>query len=130
MGAIGYLYKRTLINRTKMALKKPVTYLYLALLLLFTRQDGGLVRVQIDSETVMELPLGQDTRIALGEDGHANTLVIRDGTAQVVEADCPDQVCVMQGWLEDDIIPIACLPSGLVIQMENAPDNGVDRAVG
>ena len=102
----------------------------LALLLLFTRQDGGLVRVQIDSETVMELPLGQDTRIALGEDGHANTLVIRDGTAQVVEADCPDQVCVMQGWLEDDIIPIACLPSGLVIQMENAPDNGVDRAVG
>ena len=50
----------------------------LALLLLFTRQEGGLVRVQIDSETVMELPLDQDTRIALGEDGHANTLVIRD----------------------------------------------------
>ena len=35
MGAIGYLYKRTLINRTKMALKKPVTYLYLALLLFY-----------------------------------------------------------------------------------------------
>ncbi len=35
MGAIGYLYKRTMINRAKMALKKPVTYLYLALLLFY-----------------------------------------------------------------------------------------------
>ncbi len=55
---------------------------------------------------------------------------VSEGKIRVCEADCPDQVCVMQGWLEDDIIPIACLPSGLVIQMENAPDNGVDRAVG
>lgn len=100
----------------------------LALLLLFTRQDGGLVRVQIDSETVMELPLGQDTRIALGEDGHANTLVIRDGTAQVVEADCPDQVCVRQGAVRYAGESIVCLPHKLVITIEGGQTGGVDGA--
>ena len=34
MGAIAYLYKRTLINRIKMALRKPGTY-FLLLVLLF-----------------------------------------------------------------------------------------------
>ncbi len=35
MGAIGYLYKKTLINKTKTALRKPVTYFYIALLLFY-----------------------------------------------------------------------------------------------
>lgn len=35
MGAIGYLYRRTLINRIKMALKKPVTYFYIVLILFY-----------------------------------------------------------------------------------------------
>ncbi len=32
MGAIGYLYRRTLINNVKRALRKPVTYVYIAII--------------------------------------------------------------------------------------------------
>ncbi len=35
MGAIGYLYRRTLINRIKVALHKPVTYFYIVLILFY-----------------------------------------------------------------------------------------------
>lgn len=35
MGAIGYLYRRTLANRIKMAMHKPVTYFYIALVLIY-----------------------------------------------------------------------------------------------
>lgn len=35
MGAIGYLYQRTLINRIRTALHKPVTYLYIVLVLFY-----------------------------------------------------------------------------------------------
>ncbi len=35
MGAIGFLYRRTLINRIKMALKKPVTYVYAVFILFY-----------------------------------------------------------------------------------------------
>ena len=66
----------------------------LALFLYATRQGGGTVRVQVDGAVVMELPLDQDTQVSLGEDGHVNTLVVQDGTAQVTAATCPDQVCV------------------------------------
>lgn len=35
MGAIGYLYRKTLCNRIKRALRKPVTYFYLAIILFY-----------------------------------------------------------------------------------------------
>lgn len=35
MGAIGYLYRRTLVNRIKMALRKPVTYFYIVVILFY-----------------------------------------------------------------------------------------------
>lgn len=35
MGAVGYLYKRTMVNRVRMALRRPVTYVYIALVLFY-----------------------------------------------------------------------------------------------
>lgn len=98
----------------------------LALFLLLTRQGGGLVRVQIGGETVMELPLDQDVRIVLGEGGHTNTLVIAGGAAQVTAADCPDQICVRQGAVRYNGESIVCLPHRLVVTIEGGQGNGVD----
>lgn len=36
----------------------------------------------------------------------------------MLEADCPDQVCVHAGWLTDSAAPIVCLPHRLVIRLE------------
>lgn len=35
MGAVGYLYRRTFINRVKMALHKPITYFYIVVVLFY-----------------------------------------------------------------------------------------------
>ena len=35
MGAIGYLYRRTLVNRIKMALRRPITYFYIVVILFY-----------------------------------------------------------------------------------------------
>lgn len=98
----------------------------LALFLYVTRQDGGYVSVQVDGETHMELPLSQDTRVVLGEGEHTNVLVIEDGTAQVVEASCPDQICVNQGAIRYAGESIVCLPHRLVVTVEGGQSNGVD----
>ena len=100
----------------------------LALFLFATRQAGGTVRVQVDGETVLELPLGEDTRIVLGDEGRANTLVIEDGTARVAEADCPDQVCVRHGAIQYEGESIVCLPHRLVVTVEGGEVNDVDAA--
>ena len=50
-------------------------------------------------------------------DGY-NTILIEPGRICVEDADCPDQICVMEGWLPDFGFPIACLPHNLLIVME------------
>jgi hypothetical protein len=102
----------------------------LALFLLLTRQDGGIVRVQVDGETVMELPLDRDTQVVLGEGEHTNTLVIQNGTAQVVEASCPDRVCVRHGAIQYEGESIVCLPHRLVVSIEGGAGNDVDGTAG
>ena len=100
----------------------------LALFLWITRQTGGYVSVQVDGEVLMELPLSEDTRIVLGEGEHTNVLVIEDGMARVVEADCPDQICVNQGAVRYAGESIVCLPHKLVVTVEGGRPNDVDAS--
>jgi hypothetical protein len=52
--------------------------------------------------------------------GVHNTGHVDRGSIRVTEADCPDQICVHQGSITDDSLPIACVPHRLVIQIEEA----------
>ena len=98
----------------------------LALFLWFTRQSGGYVSVQADGETVMELSLRQDVWIVLGEGERTNTLVIENGRARVVEATCPDRICVNQWPVQYEGESIVCLPHKLVITVKGGQPNDVD----
>ena len=102
----------------------------MALFLWLTRQAGGTVSVQVDGKVVMELPLGEDRSLVLGEGEHTNTLVIRDGTAQVVEASCPDKICVGQGAIQYTGESIVCLPHKLVITVQGGLSPDIDAAAG
>ena len=42
---------------------------------------------------------------------------MEQGRIRVSQADCPDQVCVDQGWIADGTVPIVCLPHKLVIEI-------------
>ena len=102
----------------------------LALFLWLTRQTGGIVIVQIDGERVMELPLDEDRSLVLGGGAHTNTLVIEGGKARVVEASCPDQICVRQGAVQYAGESIVCLPHKLVITVQGGAVSGVDGSTG
>ena len=102
----------------------------LALFLWLTRQTGGTVSVRIDGKAVMELPLSEDRSLVLGEGEHTNTLVIRDGKAQVVEASCPERICVGHGAIQYAGESIVCLPHKLVITVQGGAAGGVDGSTG
>lgn len=101
----------------------------LALFLYVTRETGGYVSVQIDGETITEFPIGDNVRVVLGTGEHTNTLVIEGGTARVVEASCPDQICVRQGAVRYAGESIVCLPHRLVITVEGGQMDDVDATV-
>ena len=54
---------------------------------------------------------------------------VSEGKIRVCEADCPDQVCVNQGWISSEAVPIVCLPHKLMIEIVNG-GGGLDGAAG
>ena len=57
------------------------------------------------------------------ENGGYNSILVENGKIRISSADCPDKVCVHQGWLKNEA-PIVCLPHKLVIKA--AETNGLD----
>lgn len=89
---------------------------------------GSTARVLVDGEELRTIDLmstAAETFTVEGEDGHRNVVDVEKGRIRVSEANCPDQVCVRQGWISDSATPIVCLPHGLVIEIvgtEDGPD--------
>lgn len=83
---------------------------------LVRRPLDGIAQVDIDGQTVWELPLSRDTELLLeNKNGGVNRLVIKDKKASVTEASCPDQICVRQGGAGESGQTIVCLPNRVVI---------------
>lgn len=59
-----------------------------------------------------------------GENGGTNTIRVTSQSVGIVEASCPDQICVKQGFITNDLLPITCLPNRLVIQLRPAGNEG------
>lgn len=55
-----------------------------------------------------------------GDNGCQNRIEVRPGSIGIVSADCPDKLCVHQGFISDSRLPVTCLPNRLVIQLRPA----------
>lgn len=94
--------------------------LSLAGVLLSMRGAGGRAAVYQDGELLRTIDLTSAAPYAFTVEGPAgtNTVEVERGRVRVSRADCPDQVCVHQGWISTGAAPIVCLPNKLVIQVE------------
>jgi len=60
-----------------------------------------------------------------------NVINVDKGRIRIISADCPDWICVRQGWVSSGLVPIVCLPNRLVIILDDGSGNiGVDAVVG
>lgn len=90
------------------------------------RSHGSTVRISQDGKVLytIDLSSAEDKTFETEYDGRTNSIEISDGRIRVKAADCPDQVCVETGWLEN-AAPIVCLPNHLVIEFAKT-ESGVD----
>ncbi len=81
-------------------------------------QGGSRIRVTVAGETIGEYDLQTDREIPIEVDGEVtNTLVIADGQADMVWADCPDQTCVRMKPISARRETIVCLPRQVVVEV-------------
>ena len=89
----------------------------------FAVTDGDFVRVEVNSKTVKTLPLNEDTEYLIKTENGTNKLVIKDGKANVTEADCPDKICVRHPAISKKGESIICLPHKVVISVTDSENN-------
>ncbi len=87
-------------------------------------------QVQIWQDTVLQgtYPLNAAQSVTLPLDssyGH-NKLVIENGAVRMLEASCPDQVCVHTGAISKPGQTIVCLPNRVVIEISGGEEVQID----
>ena len=66
----------------------------------------------------------------LSPEGGRNVLVIAEGRACIQEADCPDGLCIRQGWISGDGQTLTCLPNQLQVIIEGGEQQNLDGITG
>ena len=75
-------------------------------------QNGVLIKtIQLDTVT------SPYTFTVEGEDGASNTIEVRPGEIGIIEANCPDGLCINMGFIHSSALPITCLPNKVVIKV-------------
>ena len=102
--------------------------------LLLRKEDAPSPTARITRDGVLleeiDLDKVEEPRSLVLEDGSGtNTVQVEKGRIRILEADCPDQVCVNQGWISSGAVPIICLPHRLIIEIVEA-GGGLDGAAG
>ena len=96
-------------------------------------QAGITAFIYQSGELVEEIRLDQIkqpyTITLTGENGAENVVEAAPGRIRVQSANCPDQVCVRQGWISDSSVPVVCLPHQVVIEITGG-ESHADAAAG
>lgn len=87
------------------------------------RPEGRQVIVEQQGQTVFAAPLDTDRRVSLPGPRGDTVVAIRNGHAAIVEASCPDKVCMGMGEVSHQGEVVACVPNGLLLHIEGAPDD-------
>lgn len=87
-------------------------------------KGAGCVTVKVEGEIQGVYSLAKDQVIEIN-DG-TNILEIRNGTADVTGADCPDKLCVNQKAISKNGESIICLPNKVVVTVDSSENSQFD----
>lgn len=118
-------YKKTaIIIGSALLLLASASVIYLLLPHFGDNGNGFIAEVYQNGQLIFCIPLNEVTEpnsfIVKGENGCTNQIEVRPGSIGIVSADCPDKLCVRQGFVTDSRLPVVCLPNRLVIRLRPA----------
>ena len=83
-------------------------------------QTGAVAVITVDGEEYGRYSLEEDQTIPILIDGEeTNRLIIQDHEADMISADCPDQLCVHEKAISKNGETIVCLPNEVVVTVES-----------
>ena len=104
-----------------------ITLLLVGIILLFVLRcrsnEGSYVIIMYQNEEKARFSLTSDGIYDINNG--KNRIEILGGKVRMTDADCPDELCIRQGWIEYDGQSIICLPNKITV-MVSGGDSSVD----
>lgn len=109
------------------------TLLILIIIFLFVfyskyNTSGSYVTITVDGKQYGRYRLDEDKQIKIKNASGkvTNILLIKDNCANMIEANCPDKLCVNQKAISKEKETIVCLPNKVVVTVESDDESDFD----
>ena len=94
------------------------------------KSPGGTVKICVNGEEFGTYSLEEEQTIPIRSgDEVTNYLEIKDGYANMTEANCPDKLCVHQSKIHAKGETIVCLPNKIVVSISDGEVQEMDTKV-
>ena len=89
--------------------------------------ENPVAVIKVDGKEYKRIDLLTDETIKIENDnGGYNVLKISERKADIIDASCPDKLCVHQKPAEYRGENLVCLPNKVTVEIENGKDSGID----
>ncbi len=80
---------------------------------------GTYVEAKVNGKVYGRYSLSVNRTVTVRQNGHFNKFIIKNGTAQMEEADCKNQICVHHKPISRVNESIVCLPNRVSLEIVN-----------
>lgn len=88
----------------------------------FVSQKGSTAAIYINGELYKKVSLSENTQLVVESEFGKNTVVIENGQAFVIDADCENKHCE-NGRISEAASSLVCLPNRLTVVIEDGKNN-------
>lgn len=92
----------------------------------FVEDEGKYVKVYVNEKLTKTFDLTKDREYFIETKFGYNLLIIKNERARILDADCPNKICVNKGYISKNGESIICLPHHVVVTVESGEDKNVD----
>lgn len=89
----------------------------------FGKQDAKMLVVTVNGQVYGTYSLKKDREIYIND---TNVLIVKDGMADMLTADCPDRICVEHRSISKSKETIVCLPNQVIVEIVGGKDSDTD----
>lgn len=92
--------------------------------------EAKYAEIYVDNKLYRTIPLNEkyDTQIFTVKNGKGtNTIKVERGGVSIIDANCPDKVCVHDGIINKPGQVLVCLPNKVVVEIKGQKKSEVDE---
>lgn len=85
---------------------------------IMNKGNSDKIEIYVDNRLYKSIPINSEEEITIENNEDYNHIKIYDKGAKIIDASCPDKVCVKSGFIKDSNEKIVCIPNKVIIKIK------------